>query len=271
MLAIPRRVVVALSVIQFAGILAVPRAQEAPAAASAKTWLGKQHEIEEYLKVAEVVRMQDTTVGVTKPRHAYLAPGGPIEEMAWKALPASGYRGGYHESYKTEIAGYEMDKLLELNMVPPKVERRVKGEIGVAIMWATNTKSFKDLGGVPSVPPRYQDMWNKQLIRAKMFHNFIGDEDPNLGNWLVDPAWNLILIDHSRAFATNKNMVHELTRVHRDLWDRMKALTEEQANTTLGPWLEAKQIRAIFERRELMQRKIDTLVKKNGEAAVFVQ
>ena len=271
MSAVPRRVVLALCLIQFVGILAIPRAQQAPEATSAKTWLGKQHEIEEYLKVAEVVRMDDVAVGVTKPRHAYLAPGGPIQEMAWKALPASGYQGGYRESYKTEIAGYEMDKLLELNMVPPKVERRVKGTIGVAVMWATNTKSFKDLGGVPSVPPRYQDMWNKQLIRAKMFHNFIGDSDPNLGNWLVDPAWNLILIDHSRAFGTNKDMAHQLTRVDRDLWDRMKALTEEQVNTTLGAWLEPKQIRAIFERRDLMQRKIDDLVKKNGEAAVFVQ
>jgi hypothetical protein len=26
------------------------------------------------------------------------------------------------------------------------------------------------------------------------------------------------------------------------LWDRMKALTEEQVNTALGPWLDAKQI-----------------------------
>jgi hypothetical protein len=274
MSAVPRRVVVALCVIQFVGILAVPRAQETPAdGAGAKTWLGKQHEFEEYLKVAEVVRMQDTVVGVTKPRHAYLAPGGPIGEMAWKALPASGFKGGYRESYKTEIAGYEIDKLLELNMVPPKVERRLNGTIGVAVMWVVNTKSFKDLGGVPSsVPPRYRDMWNRQLIRAKMFHNFIGDEDPNLGNWLVDPAWNLILIDHSRAFSTNKNMAHELTRIDRDLWDRMKALTEEQVNTTLGPWLDAKQIRAIFERRDVMQRRIDSLVKKNkGEADVFVQ
>jgi hypothetical protein len=273
MSAVPRRIVVALCVIPFVGIVAASHAQETPAdGASAKTWLGNQHQFEEYLKVAEVVRMQDTVVGVTKPRHAYLAPGGPIAEMAWKALPAAGFKGGYRESYKTEIAGYEIDKLLELNMVPPKVERRLNGTPGVAVMWVMNTKSFKDLGGVPSVPARYRDMWNRQLVRAKMFHNFIGDEDPNLGNWLVDRSWNLILIDHSRAFATNKNMVHELTRIDRDLWDRMKALTEEQVNTALGPWLDGKQIRAIFERRDVMQRKIDGLVKKNkGEADVFGQ
>jgi hypothetical protein len=254
-------------------MLAGLRAQEAPAtSASAKTWLGKQHEIEEYLKTAVVVRMEDIGVGVTKPKHAYLAPGGPIGEMAWKVLPADGFKGGYHESYKSEIAGYEMDKLLQLDMVPPKVERKVNGTVGVAIMWAVNTKSFKDLGGQPKVPPRYLEMWNRQMIRAKMFHDFIGETDPNLGNWLVDPEWDLILIDNSRAFSTDKDLVHELTRVNRELWDRMKALTTEQVTAAVGPWLDAKQIRAIFDRRDAMQRVIDNLVKKNkGEAAVFVQ
>ena len=31
-----------------------------------------------------------------------------------------------------------------------------------------------------------------QITRAKMFDNLIGNLDPNLGNWLVDPEWNLI-------------------------------------------------------------------------------
>jgi hypothetical protein len=273
MTAVQQRVIAASCAVYVIGLLAGPQAQEAPAAsARTKTWLGRQQEIEQYLKSAEVVRMQDVSVGVTKPRRANLAPGGPIGEMMWKALPADGYRGGYRESYKTEIAGYEMDKLLELDMVPPKVERRVKGTIGVAIMFVPNTKSFKDLGGVPTVPPRYLDMWNRQMIRAKMFHDFIGETDPNLGNWLVDPSWNLILIDHSRAFATDMHLVHELTRVNRDLWDRMKALTPERVNAALGPWLDAKQIQAIFGRRDAMQRTIDNLVKKSkGEAGVFVQ
>lgn len=74
-----------------------------------KAWVGRQQEIEDYLKRAEVVRMEETKVGVTRPAHAYLAPGGPISEMAWKALPASAVRNGYRESYKAELAAYEMD------------------------------------------------------------------------------------------------------------------------------------------------------------------
>ena len=40
-----------------------------------------------------------------------------------------------------------------------------------------------------------------------MFDNLIGNIDPNLGNWLVDPSWNLILIDLTRAFTTTKELI----------------------------------------------------------------
>ena len=67
-----------------------------------------------------------------------------------------------------------------------------------------------------------------------MFHNLINNEDPNLGNWLVDPAWNIILIDNSRAFTTGSKLVHEFARVDRELWDHMLALNETALDTTLG-------------------------------------
>ena len=96
-------------------------------------------------------------------------------------------------------------------------------------MWCTNTKSFKDHGGVPTAPPAHFAAWNRQLAKAKMFDNLIGNLDPNLGNWLVDPAWNLILIDHTRAFTSDKNMVHKkMDRIDGELWDKMKSLTARE-------------------------------------------
>lgn len=73
-------------------------------------------------------------------------------------------------------------------------------------MLVESTQSFSDLGGPPRPPSDQAASWNIQLVRAKMFDNLIGNDDPNLGNWLVDPAWNLILIDHSRAFANDTQM-----------------------------------------------------------------
>jgi hypothetical protein len=251
----------------------VPRtwAQQAVAeAASSKTWLDSRQALEDYLKIAEVIKMEDIGLGVTKPRRAYLAPGGLVDRMAWKTI-SPGIQQGFWESYKSEIVAYELDKLLGLDMIPPTVERRVKGEVGAAIMWIAPAKSFKDLGGPPSAPPAKLAAWSRQLIRAKMFDNLICNIDPNLGNWLVDPAWNLILIDHTRSFTTKKDMVHELTRIDRELWDRMKTLTVESLTPVLAKWIGNREIRAIIERRDRMQGVIDKLVAAKGEAAVFVQ
>jgi hypothetical protein len=238
--------------------------------ASSKTWLDRRQALEDYLKVADVVKMEEIGLGVTRPRRAYLAPGGLVDRMAWKTI-TPGIHEGFWESYKSEIAAYELDKLLGLEMIPPTVERRVKGEVGAAVMWISPVKSFKELGGPPSAPPDKLALWSRQLIRAKMFDNLICNIDPNLGNWLVDPAWNLILIDHTRSFTTKKDMVHVLTRIDRDLWDRMKALTIESLTTVLEKWIGKREIRAIIERRDRMQGVIDKLVATKGEAAVFVE
>lgn len=250
------------------GLTAVAVMIAAPAAQSpatgAKVWIDRAQEIEEYLKTAEVVQMQDVGVGVTKPRRAKLAPGGPVEGFAWKSIQPGRYN-GYWESYKAEIAAYEMDKLLGLGMIPPTVEKRIKGDLGAAVLWVTPTKSFKDLGGVPGQkgvagpPPAQIPRWMGQLTRAKMFDNLIGNIDPNLGNWLVDPEWNLILIDHTRAFTTNKNLYHKLVAVDPQLWEKMNALDEPALDAALGQWLDKGAIKATLERRDKMRPIVEKL------------
>jgi hypothetical protein len=240
------------------------------AATSAKTWIDQRAQIEAYLTTVEVVKLEDIGTGVTNPKRGELAPGGPVAAIAWKSIRPGRYN-GFWESYKSEIAAYELDKLLELNMIPPTVERRVKNDMGPAVMWATPTKSFKELGGPPTAPPAHFESWNRQIIRAKMFDNLIYNKDPNLGNWLVDPAWNLILIDHTRALTSGRDIVHQMTRIDADFWERMKALTEESLTAAIGKWVGRGEIRSILQRREKMQEIIDKMVAERGAAVVFVR
>src|SRR5687768_16941083 len=126
MSAVPRLSVVALWLLAtgapvFASAPLTLAQQTAAEAASARTWLDRRQALEDYLRTAEVVKIEDIGLGVTKPRRAYLAPGGPVDPMAWKTI-LPGIHSGYWESYKSEIAAYELDKLLELEMIPPTVE-----------------------------------------------------------------------------------------------------------------------------------------------------
>jgi hypothetical protein len=135
--------------IHFAGVLGA----QAAAASGASIWAEQRRDIEDYLRTADVVKMDAIGVGVTSPRRAYMAPGGLVDSFTWKPIPPGRYK-GYWESYKSEIAAYELDKHLALDMFPPAVERKVDGKLGAAVMWASPTKSFKQLGGVPRPPPR---------------------------------------------------------------------------------------------------------------------
>jgi len=237
---------------------------------SARTWLGRADQIERFIREGEVVDVEDIGTGVTNPKRAELVPGGPVTRITFKPIRPGNYR-GHWESYESEIAAYELDKLLNRGMVPRTVEKHIAGEVGAAVMWMVPTRSFKEFGGPPPAPPLQMARWNYQLIRAKMFHNLIYNKDPNLGNWLVDPAWNLILIDNSRSFTTAAKMVHKLTRVDQDLWDRFVALDEAALKAALGQWLSDRQIRAILERRDQMAKEIEALVAERDEAAVFVR
>lgn len=214
---------------------------------SAKTWLGHAPEMERHLKTAQITRLEEIGTGVTRPKRAHLAPEEPFASMTWKVLPP-GRRDGYWESYKAEIAAYELDKLLRLDMVPPAVEREVNGETGAAVMWIEGVKSVKETGGkVPSGPA-----WDTPIRRMLMFDNLIGNPDRNAGNILIGLPGELILIDHSRAFTDDRQLLRKIPRVDGALWDRMQTVRPEDFSRTLSPWMDGGAVTAVVERRKQM-------------------
>ena len=243
-------------------VVALPQAQPKPVVC-ANVWQNKTSELEEYLRTAKVVKFADIPIGVTRPRRAYLTPGGPISSFAWKPIKP-GLQSGYFESYKSEVAAYELDKLLGLNMVPVIVERRVDNDLGAAVMWVEGVRSWESVLPLPKPAT-----WGFQLARMKMLDDLIGNSDRNKGNLLVDDDWHIFLIDHSRAFVTDLKLPQELQNVDRQVWDRMLALDEAGLKTTMGAWLDSRQIQSLIRRRDAMKKKIDALVAKNGNTVFF--
>ncbi len=222
--------------------------------AGSKTWLGKHAEIEEFIKTAKIVGEEEITVGVTKPQRVLLAPGGPVAAIAFSKV--HGRHLGYWDSYKADIAAYEVDKLLQLDMVPPVVEIRYKNDLGRASMWVDNVRMWDVKEQVVAPDPL---AFQRQVVRMKMFDNFIGNTDRNAGNLLLDPAYNLILIDHTRGFTAGNTLVTKMTRVDRELWDRMLAVTEAQLKDAIGKWIMASQVRDVLKRRDAMAAEIARL------------
>ena len=82
-------------------------------------------------------------------------------------IAAAGVYRGFRESYKTEIAAYELDKLLKMDMVPPTVERQLDGIRGAAQLWVENIVGLKD--AERDQTSRQPAAWENQLVRMRMF------------------------------------------------------------------------------------------------------
>src|SRR4029453_18706097 len=85
-------------------------------ATCSRSWVGQEAAIEETLRTTKIDRIEVIPIGVTKPKRAFFTTGGTVASAAWKPL-RPGMRSGYWESYKSEIAAYELDKLLGMQMV----------------------------------------------------------------------------------------------------------------------------------------------------------
>jgi len=236
-------------------------------AAGSKVWLGRYAEFEEYLKAAPIETIGDIPIGVTKPKRAFFIKGGIAGSAALKYLP-TGLKSGYWEAYKSEIAAYKLDRILGLDMVPPTVERRVGSDLASLQLWVEGCTHLAKRD--QSQCPR-PIVWAKQVCRQRAFDNLIANIDRNAGNLLVDDDWNLVLIDHSRAFASSTMpFMKQMTRIDREFYERLKALDEATLMREIKPWvLTTGSVRDILKRRDKIISHFDRLASETNEAAVF--
>ena len=231
-----------------------------------KIWLGRETEFEEFLKQAKVIKVDDVPVGVTKPKRAYVVPGGLAGSFVFKELMPS-RKSGFFESYKSEIAAYELDKVMGMGMVPPTVERKHDGVTGSAQLWVEHCTLLRD-----RYTTKAPDMaaWNKQVYRQRVWDNLTANIDRNQGNLLMDDGWNLILIDHSRAFTGSMAMPFPMNKIDKEFYEKLKALDEATIKARLGKWL-FDGPKPILKRRDKIVEHFDKMLAQYGEAAVFVK
>ncbi|MFB3855291.1 MAG: hypothetical protein ACE148_15920 [Vicinamibacterales bacterium] len=242
------------------------RATPSQAQASSKIWIGRHAEFEQALRTAPIDRIEDIGTGVTRPRRAFFAAGSLAQSGIVKAVN-EGPMAPYLDSYRAEIAAYELDRILGLDMVPPTVERRIDNELRSVQLWVENTRSLKNVEGKP-VPD--QDAWNRQIYRMRVFDNLIVNTDRNPRNVLIDPAWNIILIDHSRSFDGRiSRMRYDMTKIDREFLERVRRLDKKTLNERIGRYLQFG-VGPLLQQRDRIVSHFERLVREQGEGKVFV-
>ena len=185
------------------------------------------------------------------------------------------------QNYKFNVAAYELDKLLGLNLVVPSVERRVNGRPASVIWWvdgfAMNELDRRRKGIDPPDP----EGWSRQLQAVRVFDELISntyrDTAPPLylntvwDNLLITTDWTIWLTDHTGAFRTRQDLQDpdSLVRCPRIVLGKLRTLNKKLLQHALGRYLSAKQLDALALRRALLLRHFDRQIRKRGEADVL--
>jgi len=213
---------------------------------------------------------------VTEPWKLTLEINGEKFHALWKN--PLGRMKGFLESWKWEIAAYRLDKLIGLNMVPVTVERRFQEELGSCQLWIEETPTLKTQQEEDIKKLSYQVLpWNLSLFKQRAWDNLIYNTDRHLNQYLVTKDWRMLLIDHSRSFATSRASVRKLIydekyaegpflmkQLPRTLYDNIKALTAEKIKGVVGDYLTQAEIEAVLLRRDLVIAWVDKRIKELG-------
>lgn len=216
---------------------------------------------EQFLARAKIVTIHGAKKGITNTVRATLTDGiithdASIQRIDEEKARFQGERGleiGFRDTYRFNIAAYRLGRHLGLHdMIPPSIERSYDGNRGAWTWWVEDvamdeTDRLKRKENDPD-----KDHWARQYQVMKVFDQLIANMDRNQTNILYDIAWRLSMIDHTRAFRTRQDIMEPkaLERCDRVLFDRMKALTEDQVAGSIGKWVRPTEIKGLLARRD---------------------
>ena len=234
---------------------------------------------EDVLRNAKIIKAKKLGTGVTNPLKLTLRDGQTEFNAVFKNVDIrktgmtqlkSGAEMDFKDSWQFDVAAYELDKLLGLNMVPVTVERRYEGEKGMLQWWVPDAMTEGDRKKKGINPPDV-DAWNQNLFKVRLFDNLVYNIDRNLGNLLITPDWKVWMIDHSRCFKNNDQLKAQgdLTRFSLSFVDALKRLDESRVREHCGKYLTTYEIRAMLKRRDAIVQHYERLYTQQGDSILF--
>jgi len=235
-------------------------------------------EMEEFLRLGKIVAQKSIPKGVTLPQRATLEYRGMQHDAAIQTVDISRteFRTAlitelnFRDSWRYNVAGYELAKMLELNMVPPYVERPVGGHDASLSWWVDDTMMELDRMHRKLDAPDVE-AWNKQMYAVRVWHELIYDTDPNVTNLLITKDWQLWIIDFTRAFRMYKDLrgPKNLVQCDRRLLTKLRSLDRDMVTEKLSRWLTKSEIDGIIARAARIVGFFDREAAAKGEGAVL--
>jgi hypothetical protein len=238
-------------------------------------------EMEVFLLKGKIVDMRETGIGVTGSRRARLTDGTLTHDVHIQTVDIMKpvFEAGQHtevnfkDSYRFNIAGYRLARLVGISTVPMSVERNVNGKTAAVTWWVDDVQmdekerlKRKTMGPNPL-------RTSNQIQLMRIWDELIQNRDRNQGNILWTNDWTMWLIDHTRAFRLGAELMkpEELTRIDRGLLGRLKELTADSVAKAVGESLMKGEQEAVLKRRDRIVKLYEERAARIGDAAVFFE
>lgn len=226
-------------------------------------------------------------------RASIVTPAPTDGRLSWRAALEDGARkhdasvviadgsGPTRQNYRFNVAAYELDKLLGLNLVIPSVERLVSGRPASVTWWADDVAMNELDRRRKGIEPPDPNRWGRELQAVRVFDELISntyrDPAPPLylnsvwDNLLIAADWSIWLVDHTGAFRTRRELQDpdSLVRCPRTVLARLRAMNAARLQQALGKYLSSQQLDALEIRRVLIVRHFDRQIALKGEAGVL--
>ena len=237
--------------------------------------------------------------GIRADQEAFLSNGRIVTDApadarsSWRASVVDGLRkhdasvetadgsGPTGRDHRFNVAAYELDKLLALDLVPPSVQRLV-GNRSASLTWWVDGFAMDELDRRrKAIEPPDRDTWSRQVDAVRVFDELISntyrDTSPGLylntvwDNLLITKDWTIWIIDHTAAFRTRMRLEDpgSLMRCPRTVLAKLRELNREQFQRTLGRYLSSQQLDALDVRRALLVKHFGDQIASNGEVTVL--
>jgi len=231
-----------------------------------------REEIEHFLKQAKVTARQKIGSGVTNSEKVTLELDGAVRHAIFKKIDEKS------DSWRYEVAAYELDKLLGIGMVPPTVERGVGGRAGCLQLWVTGSSMETHDTPLPDI-----EKWRDQVSVMWLFDDLIANVDRHLNNAMASPEHRLMLIDHSRSFCDDQELRNDLnakvngtntrlwggepdaklerfpTRYPRSLIERLRSLTDQQIKDGIDRYVWGWRQKLLLDRRKRILERVESM------------
>jgi hypothetical protein len=234
---------------------------------------------EAFLRTAKVVQTKSLGVGITNsqrltlstPELTHDAHLQTIDEYKTSFQTALGTEINFRDSWKYNVAGYKIDRLLGLNMTPVSVERKIAGKTGSVTWWVDDVLMMEVDRHKKKIEPPDQEAWNCQMFIVRIFDQLIYNTDRNLQNLLITKDWSLWMIDHTRAFRLYSEIKEpkNLTKCDRKLMAKLRELDLPALKEAVKGYLTEPEMKGILARRDRIVRLFEEKAAAGGEAAVF--